>query len=396
VHARPQALRVSWLWVAGLTVLPVVAVGQAPNIRVSGRLQVHYRNSWGDSSSQYNDALVSNIFEIRRARIQADVRFGENILMVVQPSFEMSALRLRDAYVRVGMGPRVGVTLGQEKSPFQRYELTSSNTLPSIERGLRVLRLSGREALNDVLVNNGYGSHDLGAFIDYVATDAKFTLKAGVQSGSRESTVDVNNSKSFFARATAVVRTNAQDQPTLQVGASFGSRDRAVCNAAANSGTGCSAATVYFPDSLLRTNAFGVDFEVGGFRPGLHIIADFATGDNVLFRVNTGRNTGNVRNSADSNVATFRGVHVVGAYRIATKGSDTRLVQFIEPALRLDYTDPNTDADDDEGVLITPVLNVHFTNTVILRAGIDFYSYTDATGTGRSASEFKISWQANF
>ena len=396
MHARPRADRVSWSVVALLTAGPLVLGAQAPNIRVSGRLQAHYRLSWGDSSAQYNDALVSNGFEIRRARVQADVRFGENILMVVQPSFEMSALRLRDAFLRVGMGPRLGVTIGQEKSPFQRYELTSSNNLLSIERGLRILRFSGREALNDVLVNNGYGSHDLGAFLDYVAPESRFTLKAGISNGSRESATDVNNAKSFFARGTAVVMTNANDQPTLQVGASFGSRDRAVCNAAANSGAGCTTNIAYFPDSLLRTNVVGVDFEIGGFRPGVHIIADFATGDNVLFRVNSGRNTANVRNSADSNVATFRGVHVVGAYRLAISGSDTRLLQFIEPALRVDYTDPNTEGDDDEGVLITPVLNVYFANTVILRAGVDLYSYTDATGTSRSASEFKISWQANF
>jgi hypothetical protein len=56
----------------------------------------------------------------------------------------------------------------------------------------------------------------------------------------------------------------------------------------------------YFADSS-KTTAFGLDLEYGGFRPGLHVIADFATGDNVpaALRVATGRNTGNVRNSSD-------------------------------------------------------------------------------------------------
>jgi len=65
------------------------------------------------------------------------------------------------------------------------------------------------------------------------------------------------------------------------------------------------------------------------------VIADFATGDNVPvsggFRVNSGRNTANLRNSADSNVVTFRGVHLIGAYRILTTGSDTRLIKIVEP-----------------------------------------------------------------
>jgi hypothetical protein len=115
----------------------------------------------------------------------------------------------------------------------------------------------------------------------------------------------------------------------------------------------------------------------------------------VRFRINSGRNSANVRNGADSNVVTFMGAHVVGAYRIVTEGPDTRVVKIIEPALRVDYLDPNTDADDDEGLLVTPVLNVYFGATVVLRAGVDLYSYKDA-GETRSAREFKVSWQANF
>lgn len=389
MHARP--LRLLGAGALALVSLAATLPAQAPNVRVAGRIQAHYRASSGDSSANYNDAAVNNGFEIRRLRIQADVRFGDNVLLVIQPSFEMGALRMRDAFVRVGLTRSLGVTIGQEKSPFQRYELTTSNTLPSIERGLRILGGAGREALNDLLVNNGYGSHDLGAAVDWIGPQNRLTLKLAVQNGSRESVTDVNNSKSYYARATGVVLTNADDQPMLQVGGSFGSRDRAVCST-------CTGTIAYYPDSSLRTTAFGLDLEWGGFRPGLHVIADFATGDNVPLaaRVNSGRNTANARNTADSNVVTFQAVHLVAAYRILTRGADTRVVQAIEPALRVDYADPNTSASDDEGLLITPVLNVHFTSTVILRAGLDFYRYKDATGTSRTAQEIKVSWQANF
>jgi hypothetical protein len=248
--------------------------------------------------------------------------------------------------------------------------------------------------LNDLLVNNGYGSHDLGAFLDYTATDNRFAIKVGVTNGSRESTTDVNNAKSFFGRLTTLLMTNADDHPMLQAGVSFASRDRAICQTL---GAPLSTCAAYYPDSSQATTAFGLDLEWGGFRPGWHIIADFATGDNVPLstRKTTGRNSANL-DSATTRIATFRGMHVVGAYRMATRGQANRLVQIIEPALRVDYTDPDTDAADDEGLLITPALNLYFANTVVLRAGVDFYSYTDATGTSRSASEFKISWQANF
>lgn len=370
------------------------AAAQAPTVQVQGRIQVQYRASSGDSSGNYNTSQVSNIFEVRRLRMQTNVRFGDNITLAIQPSFEMAALRMRDAYLRVGLSPRLGVTIGQEKSPFQRYELNSSNNLLSIERGVRILRLANREGLNDLLTNNGYTSHDLGAFVDYAGPDNKLTFKVGVQSGSRESATDVNNAKSFYGRATAIAIMNADNQPVLQLGASFASRDRAICQTL---GTPASTCTAYFADSSKRTTAIGVDAEWGGFRPGLHVFADFATGDNVPIatRKATGRNTGNL-DSASAPITKFLGFSLIGAYRVNTSGPDTRLIKFFEPAVRVDYLDPDTDTGDNEGILITPVLNIYFANTVVLRAGLDFYSYTDATGTSRSAREIKFSWQANF
>ena len=88
VHARLLLLALAF---------PAVAQAQAPTIQVQGRIQVQYRYSSGDSSGNYNDALVSNVFEVRRLRIQSNVRFGDNINLVIQPSFEMGALRMRDA-----------------------------------------------------------------------------------------------------------------------------------------------------------------------------------------------------------------------------------------------------------------------------------------------------------
>jgi hypothetical protein len=371
---------------------PALAAAQAPAVRLSGRAQAMYRFSWGDSSSHYGTAALNNGFEIRRLRIQADVQLADNILLVIQPSFEMAALRMRDAYVRVGLSPHVGVTVGQEKSPFQRYEFTSSNTLPSIERGVRIYGLSGKEGLNDILVNNGYAAQDIGAFVDVNLLERRLFLKAGVSNGSRESSLDVNNAKSFFARVAATPMLAGNDQPVLQLGASIAARDRAIACIA-----GCIAA--YYPDSSKMTTALDVDLEIGGFRPGFHLIADLAVGDNVPLplRVNTGRfNNANLRNSADSNVVTFRGASVIAGYRFETQGPEARLLRALEPALRVDYADPNTGAAGDHGILITPVLNVFFSATTVMRAGVDFYRYRDAPGSSRTAQEFKLMWQASF
>src|SRR5262245_58344430 len=193
---------------AGFMLLASVAAAHAPNIAVQGRVQLQYRSSSGDSTANYNTASINNYFEIRRLRIQTNVRFGDNINLVIQPSFEMGALRMRDAFLRVGLTKNFAIIAGQEKSPFQRYELTSSNNLLSIESGLRVISFAGREALNDVLVQNGYASHDLGAGFEIEDNKHKVLIKGAVQGGSRESITDVNNAKSFYGRVSGVVMAN--------------------------------------------------------------------------------------------------------------------------------------------------------------------------------------------
>ena len=363
---------------------------QAPTIKLGGRVQAQYRASGGDSSASFTPGRVDNGFEVRRLRIQIDGTFGEHATFAIQPSLEMGQLRMRDAYARVRLVPRLFLSAGQEKSPFQRYELTSSNNLPSIERGLRNLQLAGREGLNDLLVLNGYAAHDIGAFAGVTAAGNRVHLKFGVQNGSRESSTDVNNAKSGFARITGVVLADSQARPRLQLGASFGSRDRAVCAV-------CTGTVTFYPDSALRTNAWGVDLEWGGFRPGLHVIADVAGGDNVPLanRVNVGRNTGNVRTAADSTLRTFLGASMVASYRFIVGAREGNAGRMLEPALRIDWNDPDRALSGDDGLLITPVLAVFFASTEVLKIGVDFYGYRDG-GVRRTATEVKVAWEASF
>ena len=79
-----------------------------------------------------------------------------------------SGLRLRDAYIDVRFSPeaeqeRLVPPGGQEKRPFSRYELTSSNNLPSIERGAGQGLLA--RASNDLFGGAGFLSHDVGASV---------------------------------------------------------------------------------------------------------------------------------------------------------------------------------------------------------------------------------------
>ncbi len=385
------------------------ARAQTANIRVSGRAQSQYSTVSGDASNTFNPSgTVSSGFEVRRLRIQADVRIGENVSLVIQPSFEMASLRMRDAYLRVGFvrSPsfNLGFTMGQEKRPFNRYELTSSNTLPSIERGARFRGFTGAlAAQNNLLEDNGYVAHDLGASLDFTGWDGRLSLKAGMYNGSGESAADVNNSRSFGGRAVATVLQDAERRPALRLGAALISRDRAV--------TSSPTATTFAPDSTRRTSAFGMDAEWGDFRPGLHVIADFATGEALAdgnhclngatpipCRFGVNRNTGNLRpNAPDSAIVTFRSLHAVVSWRWQPGDPEgTRLIKLVEPALRIDLTDPNTGVDSDAGMLITPAVSIHFSQTTAMRVGLDYYRYRDASGSSRSVRALRLSWQSNF
>lgn len=389
-----------------LVPLAVVAFGpaarriaaQAPVIRVGGRAQVQYVEPSGDSTTSWNPLFAASGFSIRRLRIQADVQFAERANLTIQPSFEMGALRMRDAFLRVALvaeGPvRLGLTMGQEKKPFSRYELTSSNNLVVLERGLSVRGFVvgyTPPAQINLLEGNGYIAHDLGASLDATVAAGRVTFKAGAYNGSGESTADVNRAKTFAARVVAtLIRTDAG--PVLRAGVAAMSRDRGV--------TSTAVASAFHPDSAHRSTAYGVDLEWGDFRPGPHVVADFATGENLddpTYRFDTGRNLGAVRADApDSAFTTFRSFQVIASWRLAVGTSDRALVAMVEPALRLDLTDADTDADDTGGLLVTPAINVHFTSTAILRAGVDFFRYHDAAGARRSLRAVRVSWQANF
>ena len=378
------------------------AAAQTPNIRLAGRVQTQFVATDGDSTSGYRpDLVASSGFDIRRLRIQADVRIGENVNMVLQPSFEMGALRLRDAYLRVAVArtatTQLGVTLGQEKRPFSRYELNTSNNLPSIERGARFRGFTTAQgfiaAQNNLLDYNGYIAHDIGANADLSLAGGRWVFKAGLYNGSGESSQDVNSAKSYGLRAVGTLIQDEEARPVLRVGGSMFSRDRGVDDAA--------AAVFFMPDSSHRSTAFGLDAEWGDYRPGLHLIADFAMGEHLdpAYAVSgTARNFGNVQaNIGDSAYTTFASIQLVGAWRWQLDDpAGNRLFKAVEPALRLDVTDVDVDTDDNRSMLITPVLNLYFSQTTILRIGYDLYRYYDATAAQQTVTGLRVSWQANF
>jgi hypothetical protein len=347
-----------------------------PSVKVQGRLQEQF---YYFNNTPYA-AIVGpkdNVFT-RRARIEARAQINEFVSVFIQPSFEggrtttstttcrpitipagggtvtpsctttsRGGIRLRDAYIDVRVTPiasnsAIYLRAGQEKRPMGRYELTSSNNLPSIERGAGQGLLPA--ASNDLFTGQGFLSHDVGA---HLMLDQKLdavrhvTLTAGVYNGQGESLNDVNNAKSYAVRGTAGV------WDKLDIGGSYFSND-----------------AIVGADSAFRHWAWGVDaaWSKPG-EPGLYLVGDYMFGQD--------------RTAAKNKI---RGISAVGAYNIRMSNPNSWLYA-VEPAFRFDSSDPNTLIGGDRVTTITAGLNLYIASKAIFRAAYERQSFQAGTQT---------------
>jgi hypothetical protein len=303
-----------------------------PNVSLAGRLQQHfYFFDNGDYAAITGPE--SEVFT-RRARITAKGQIAENISFIIQPSFEdgKNRVRLRDAYIDVRLTkPKsktaLAVRVGQEKRPFGRYELASSNNLPSLERGAG--RGLVKNSSNDLFLGNGFGSHDIGAALRLqtaVGDGRVLAVHAGVYNGEGESSREVNNAKSFGARATLDITDE------LNVGGSFFSHDGIVD-------------VMGVTDSSFTNQAFGIDAQWGKTgNEGIYLVGDFMHGED---------------DSEDK--LTIWGLSFVGAYHVRMADSESFLYA-VEPAIRFDFSDPDKDTDDNGTTIITVGVNFYISS----------------------------------
>jgi hypothetical protein len=360
--------------VLGLVVATIGRIGSAsaqttyPNVKLTGRLQEQFY-VFDNEPYAATVGSESNFFT-RRARIEARGQISENVTVYIQPSFEggrnlsnvvttcsgtplvcrttgRSGLRLRDAWIDVRFSPEASkgglyLRAGQEKRPYSRYELTSSNNLVSIERGAGQGLLP--RASNDLFSSNGFASHDVGASIryEYKLDDLRLvTLKFGAYNGQGESLNDVNNTKSLGARATAGLWSK------LDIGGSWFAHDGIV-----TVGT--------TPDSAFTNYAWGVDAQWG--KPGeegLYVLGEYLDGNDATAAKNK-----------------IRGVQGLAAYNYRFK-SPTSWLYAIEPAFRVDLADPNTALESDRATLITAVLGIYMSSKAQLRVAYERQSFQD-------------------
>ena len=308
---------------------------------LSGRLNTQFNTTSVDEVE--GTPLAGSEFLIRRARLTLDVTFSSLIMARVEPDYGTgSSFALRDAFVRFSFAPAFRATVGQFKRPFDVFGLTSSTQILVIERtgGVRGVDACGAlrtvcsfSALTEGLL---YADRDLGVMIDGASPGRTLRYAVAVTNGQPVNAREQNGNKSFTARVAVAPLRN------VVIGVTGARKD------------------YQHPTTGAERFATGwaVDAELGNFTSGPHVQAGVVGGGN--WRTAT---------TVDG-VARFLAAQVIATYRASLPHGHLRAV---EPLFRVSWGDPDTDAADDGGWLLTPGTMLHFGGRTKLEANLDIW-----------------------
>jgi hypothetical protein len=350
----------------------LVTPANGRSIKLEGLIQYQ-------AASSSVDTVVELDSELRRMRLQVDGDAGNGFGGRLQMDFDSNRARVRDAYAEYKPTSSVILRGGQFKPPFNVIETTSAKRLPVIERGGRI-RGVRQTTTSNFLVDNRYAGRQRGVMATAKLPGGRFTVQGGGWFGTGEASED-NDGKMFGGRVefSALPLPEKTSKPLL-LGVA------AVTNGFFGSPRDTSKVvdgdTLIVEDPEYGT-AFEGSVEYGAYGlSGLHVIANVVTGDNPAALSASG---------ADVELETFRGLQ--GWIELLLPVSGT-ILTGVAPAFRADHFDPDTDADDDATLLLTPGLNLYFGSNAKLQVNYDVLDPEASDVDGESA--FRLQTQLLF
>lgn len=322
-------------------------------LTLSGRLQTIFNTT-------DVDGFASTDGELRRVRLEANVRVNPVVSGKIQPEYAGPRVQLKDAYVRLDLHPALHILAGQANRPFSLVNLTSSTRILPIERGVRIRGVAGARDHHSLLTELGYADRDVGlqAAGTLRGLPGGVSYAAGVFDGPLRGEVPSANGVQYVARIAA------RPAPLVRVGAAWSHR-RFVEDPGAN------------PLVLRGGSAWEADVEVGSDRGGPRLLAEVAVGDTDPFQD-----------------ARFRAAQGWAAYRTGALGTS---ISAVEPFVRVSYGDPDADdravlPDVTGGTLVTPGVNLWLGG--LNRVAVNWDAWNPETGP--SASSVKVMFQLVF
>ncbi|MFQ6047553.1 MAG: porin [Gemmatimonadales bacterium] len=310
---------------------------RAQEITITGRVHTQFNTTSADGE-------IDSEFLMRRVRLTGELHISDFVSGKVQPDFGEGKITLKDAYLRLTFDPAFRATLGQFKRPFDLFELTSSTQILVIERAGGIRGLStcsgpgGICSLSRFTEKLGYSDRDIGVLIDGRDPSRKFRYMLSATNGAGANKDEENDRKSFGGRAEFTPMTD------LRVSGNVALHDYSNDTTAADE----------------YAVAFGGDLEWGNYTEGIHLKVGAVAGDNW-------RNL-----SATGDPSKFLTAQGIVSYKYAL--AENRFLGAVEPVARVSWGDPDTDASDDEGLLFTPGLVIHFTGRNKIALNVDVWS----------------------
>lgn len=309
--------------------------------RLSGRLHVQFNTTSVDEVN--GTPLASSEFLIRRARLTFDVTFNDLVSARIEPDYGTGGtFNLKDAYVRLTFDPALRATLGQFKRPFDLFELTSSSQILVVERAGGIRGVDGCGPLGTVCSLSALtedlelSDRDLGVMVDGTLPGGRVRYAASLTNGQGLNARETNGNKSYTGRVSVTL---VRD---VVVGVNAARKDY-----------------VHPTSGAERfVTGWGADVEIGNFTRGVHVQAGVVGGGNWT-----------IGTTAEA-VATFLAAQAIATYKIPLAH---KYLRAVEPVARASWGDPDTDAPDDGGWLLTPGLILHFGGRTSLHANVDVW-----------------------
>jgi len=348
-------------------------------LRLLGRVQTQFSTTSIDEEEltaagrPLATAIPSTQFETRRIRFGAELEFEKWLVGKLETELGLARLQIRDAFLNMAFDPRFQLRVGQFKKPFSLMQLTSSSVWPVIERGVRIRGLLESIAVRDSLaggtrvIQNFRGIPVIGEeqellelflyqnFDQGAAVHGRFGALgyyAGVFNGSGWDRPDDNDSKSYAGRLTL-----GFTKLPIVLGGAVSYREFRVRN----------------QPTIVDSNgiAFEGDIEIGAFRKkGIHVMGEFTIGDNMV-------QTDDQFLAGQGIVAWFQPLN-------------NQRIEGLEIAGRASYGDPRRELEEDEGLLLTPGVNVYFFGRNRLMFNWDWYLMSSRLGESENALRAQV------
>lgn len=321
---------------------------QGPTVTFGGLVQTQF------NTSDQRGARATSL-SLRRVRLAANARLTDFVSGRLQAELAGAAVggsaELNEAYALFQFAPAVGVLVGKGGRPFGIIDATTAARLVPIERGAR---FRGAEAveLYRTLEALAYAGRSVGVqVLGETSGPLGLAYAAGYFTGSTGEEGTDADIRQVAARV--------QASPVRGLKVAVAVTNRAFARAdppGLNPNDGARGA---FPSGdTRRGSGVAVDFEVGEYgRPGLQVLGEVVVGTLDPFRGYS-----------------FRAVQGWLAYRVeGLEGATNGRVVAVEPLFRASVSNADGPVGQNDGVLLTPGVNVYAARNTRLALNLDVF-----------------------